>query len=57
MRRVRYAGALSDGGVGVPANKKVSDGIKSVYQEFPKQVPDLTEDSAPVLYQYLNDVV
>lgn len=47
---------MSDGVVG-PAGKKVSDGIKSVYQDFCKQIPELTEESAPVLYQYLTDAV
>jgi hypothetical protein len=42
---------------GAVANKKVSDGIKSVYQEFTKQIPGLTEGRAPVLYQYLNDAL
>ncbi len=49
------AGAVSDAG-GAP-NKKVSDGIKSVYQEFTKQLPGLTEATAPALYQYLNDAL
>ena len=51
-----FAGALSDG-LGAPASKKVSDGIKSVYQDFSKQIPELTEESAPVLYSYLNDEI
>lgn len=36
------------------ANKKVGDGIKSVYQEFPKQITGLNEETAPALFQYLN---
>lgn len=48
---------MQSDGIEAEASKKVSDGIKSVYQEFPKQVPELTETSAPVLYKYLHDEV
>jgi len=49
------AGAASE--IGAVPNKKVSDGIKFVYQEFTKQVAGLTEATAPVLHQYLNDTL
>lgn len=49
------AGTLSEGGSS--GGKKAGDGIKSVYQEFPKQVPSLTESTAPLLFQYLNSTV
>lgn len=35
-------------------SKKVGDGIKYLYQDFPKQVTGLTEELAPALFQYLN---